>query len=69
MHNYETRNATTGKLSENVRINTTTHGLIMLKFQGPKVFNAIKDFPFYNDSKSLQSFRHKYKLHLIELYV
>ena len=49
MHNYETRNATTGKLSENIRINTTTHGLTMLKFQCPKVFNAIKDLQFYND--------------------
>ena len=68
MHNYETRNATTGKLSENIRVNTSTHGLTMLKFQGPKVFNAIKDFEFYNDSKSLYNFRHKYKSYLIDLY-
>ena len=69
IHKYGTRNATTGKLSENVRINTSTHGLSMLKFRGPKAFNVIKDLPFYNESKSLQYFRHKYKSYLIEPYV
>ena len=68
IHKYGTRNATTGKLSENIRINTSTHGLSMLKFRGPKAFNVIKDLPFYNESKSLQYFRHKYKSYLIEPY-
>ena len=34
IHNYETRNATAGKLSENVAVNTSTHGLTMFKFIG-----------------------------------
>ena len=70
IHSYGTRNATAGKLSENVAENTTTHGFTMFKFKGPKVFNNIniKDFDFYADSKSVQSFRKKYKSYLIEMY-
>ena len=49
IHSYGTRNATAGKLSENVAVNTTTHGFSMIKFKGPKVFNNIKDFDFYAD--------------------
>ena len=36
IHNYETRNSAAGKLSENIIVNTSTHGLAMLKFKGPK---------------------------------
>ena len=68
IHNYETRNATTGKLRENVAVNTSTHGFTMLKFIGPKIFNNIKDFAFYKDSKCVQSFRKKYKSYLIDTY-
>ena len=68
IHNYETRNATAGKLSENIKVNTSTHGLTMFKFWGPKVLNAIKDIPFYNDAKTLHYFRHNYKQYLIDLY-
>ena len=68
IHSYGTRNATAGKLSENVAVNTTTHGFTMFKFRGSKVFNNIKDFDFYTDSKSVQSFRKKYKSYLIEIY-
>ena len=68
IHNYNTRNATAGKLSENIAVNTSTHGFTMFKFIGPKVLNNIKDFAFYNDSKSVQSFRKKYKSNLIEIY-
>ena len=53
---------------ENVGVHTTTHGFTMFKFRGPKVFNNIKDFDFYTDSKSVQSFRKKYKSYLIEIY-
>ena len=68
IHSYGTRNATAGKLSENVAVNTKTHGLTMFKFKGPKVFNNIKDFDFYADSKTVQTFRKKYKSYLIEMY-
>ena len=68
IHNYETRNATAGKLSENIKVNTSTHGLTMFKFWGPKFLNAIKDIPFYNDAKTLHYFRHKYKQYLIDIY-
>ena len=64
IHSYGTINATAGKLSENVAVNTTTHGFTMFKFKGPKVFNNIKYFDF----KSVQSFRKKYKSYLIEMY-
>ena len=62
------KNATAGKLSENVAVNITTHGFTMFKFKGPKVFNNIKDFDFYAGSKCVQSFRKKYKSYLIEIY-
>ena len=68
IHSYGTRTATAGKLRENVAVNTTTHGFTMFKFKGPKVFNNIKDFDFYADSKTVQTFRKKYKSHLIEMY-
>ena len=68
IHSYGTRNATAGKLSENVAVNTTTHGFTMFKFKGPKFLNNIKDFDFYADSRSVQSFRKKYKSYLIEIY-
>ena len=68
IHDYDTRNATAGKLSENVAVNTSTYGFTMFKFIGPKILNNIKDNVFYKDSNSLQSFRKKYKLHLIENY-
>ena len=68
IHSYGTRNATAGKLSENVSVNTTTHGFAMIKFKGPKVLNNIKDFDFYADSRSVQSFRKNYKSYLIEIY-
>ena len=66
IHSYGTRNATAGKLSENV-VNTTTHGFTMFKYKGPTVFNNIKDCDFYADSKSVQSFRKKYKSYSIEI--
>ncbi len=43
VHNHKTRNATAGKLSENILVNTNVHGFTMLKFQGPKVLNVTKD--------------------------
>ena len=49
IHNHLTRGSTTGKISENVVINTSTHGSTMFKFIGPKVFNNIKDISFYKD--------------------
>ena len=49
IHNHLTRGSTTGKISENVVINTSTHGFTMFKFIGPKVFNNIKDISFYKD--------------------
>ena len=61
-YSYGTRNATAGKLSENVTVNTTTHGFTMIKFKGPKVFNNIKDLDFYADSDSVQSFRKKIQI-------
>ena len=61
IHSYGTSNAIAGKLSENASVNTTTHGITMFKFKGPKVFNNIKDFDFYAESKCVQSFRKKYK--------
>ena len=68
IRSYWTRNATAGKLSENVAVNTTTHGFTMFKFKCPKVFNNIKDFDFYAESKCVQSFRKKYKSYLIEIH-
>ena len=68
IHSYGTRNATAGKLRENVAVTTTTHDFTMFKFKVPKVFNNMKDYDFYGDSKSVQSFRKKYKSYLIEMY-
>ena len=67
-HKYATRNSTSGKLSENINVNTSRYGFTMLKFQGPKVLNTIKDIAFYKDAKTLPYFRHKYKTFLIDTY-
>ena len=40
IHSYVTGNATVGKLSKNVAVNTTTHGFTMIKFKGPKVYSS-----------------------------
>ena len=67
-HKYATRNSTSGKLSENVDVNTSRYGLAMFKFQGPKVLNTIKEIHFYKDCKTLPYFRNKYKAYFIESY-
>ncbi len=68
IHKYKTRNSTSGKLSENINVNTSTHGTNMLKFLGPKVLNAIKGNSFYHNCKTISNFRNKYKSHLINYY-
>ena len=68
IHNYKTRNATAGKLSENIVVHTSTHGFAMMKFIGPKILNQIKDTTFYKESKSVKYFRRKFKANIIDSY-
>ena len=67
-HNYPTRNSVAGKLSENILVNTKTHGFSMLKFIGPKILNSIKDSTLYKESKTVKCFRTRYKKHLLDFY-
>ena len=55
IHHYNTRCSAAHKLSENVRINTKTHGESMLKFIGPKILND----DFFSFSKTKKSFQGK----------
>ncbi len=65
-HNYQTRSSIAGKLSENVVINTSTHGTALLRSIGPKILNSLKNIAFYKEVKSLKHFRNKYKSYLLE---
>ena len=69
IHNYHTRNANAGNLSENVAVNTHVHGFSMFKYRGPKILNSIKNIPIYKESKTVQYFRGKYKDNLIKTYM
>ena len=67
-HNYGTRMATSGKLSETFRIKTETHGKNMLKFAGPRILNTIKDLECYRNSQSKKAFKKKHKSLLLSMY-
>ena len=68
IHNYHTRSSAANKLSENVRINTQTHGESMLKFLGPKILNKLKNHDFFSSSKTKKTFQGKYKQYLLSSY-
>ena len=68
IHNYDTRSSAVHNLSENVIINTKTHGESMLKFLGPKILNELKTHDFYNQSKTKKTFQAKYKSFLLSSY-
>ena len=68
VHNYETRSSVSQKLSENVKINTKTHGEKLFKFQGPKILNDLKNKDFYASSKTKTVFRAELKKYLISFY-
>ena len=67
-HNYATRMATSNKLSLNLSVNTKTHGQTMFKYQGSRIWNSIKDLPFYHMRIKKVTFKKKYKKYLIGLY-
>ena len=67
IHNHETRSYTAHKLSENVIVHTKSHGESMLKFQGPKILNELKNHTFYS-SKTKKGFLKKYKNYMLSLY-
>ena len=68
IHHYETRSSAAHKLSENVIIHTKSHGESMLKFQGPKTLNELKNHSFYNLSKTKKCFQARYKKCLLSFY-
>ena len=68
IHEHKTRQASDYKLSENVIVNTITHGKTMFKFKGPKILNLVKDLKFYKEANSKIYFRKKYKAFTIEQY-
>ena len=65
VHKYNTRFSSKNKLSENILVNTDSHGKKMLKFMGPRVLNDILDFDFYEISKNKIQFKSKMKNHLL----
>ena len=67
-HSYQTRFATSGKLCENKKFNTKTHGLNSFTHKGPKILNSLKDNILYRESKNKLSFLKIYKKSLIEDY-
>ena len=68
IHHHFTRASSAQKLSENVKICTKTYGESMLKFIGPKILNELKNYEFYNSSKSKSTFQAKYKQFLLSSY-
>ena len=68
IHHHFTRASSAQKLSENVKICTKTYGDSMLKFIGPKILNELKNYEFYNSSKSKSTFQAKYKQFLLSSY-
>ena len=67
-HSYRTRMASTGKLSQNFRIRTETHGKKMLKFIGPRLFNDIIELDIYKNSKYKNGFTKSHKKYLLSKY-
>ena len=68
IHGYNTRMSHLGKLSENIRIRTDTHGRKLLKFYGPRMLNYLKDQSFYSHSNTKNSFSRRYKEFLFDKY-
>ena len=68
IHSYQSRSSAAHKLSENVIIHTKSHGESMLKFQGPKTLNELKNYSFYNLSKTKKRFQARYKEFLLDFY-
>lgn len=68
IHKYETRMACSNKLSVDMAINTSTHGQTMFKYYGPRIFNEMADLTFYENSRTKNTFRKKYKTHLLGKY-
>ena len=64
LHSYPTRMATSDKLSLNLAVNTKTHGETMFKFKGSRLWNNIKDLPFYHANIKKFTFKKKYKAYL-----
>ena len=52
IHGYNTRMASSGKLSEDIVIRTDTHGKQLFKFIGTRILNKLKDLTIYKNSKS-----------------
>ena len=66
-HCYNTRSAAAGNLYVS-KWNTKTHGEILLRVQGPKFLNEIKNLEFYSTSKTKKYFLRKYKRYLVSAY-
>ena len=67
-HNYATRMATSNKLSLNIAVNTKTYGQTMFKYTGSRIWNSVKDLPFYHVNIKKVTFKKNYKKYLIGLY-
>ena len=67
IHNYGSRSANANKLSVNVAVNTSTHGQTMFKYIEPRICNEIKDLHFYDITRAKNTFRKKYKTHVISI--
>ena len=56
IHGYNTRMASSGKLSEDIAIRTDTHGKKLFKFTGTRILNKLKDLTIYKNSKTKKVF-------------
>ena len=61
VHKHCTRSSTENKLSQNMLVNTETHGKRMFKFIGPRIFNNIVNLDFFKKCKSKSQFKTKMK--------
>ena len=64
-HVYNTRFASSNKMSENRLVNTDLQGKKLLKFLGPRIFNAMVDLEFYKNCNTKPNFKQKMKKYLL----
>ena len=67
-HCYPTRFSSAGKLCEDKKFNSNSHGLNSFAHIGPKVLNHLKDSVLYNEAKTKIYFLSKYKQNILDEY-
>ena len=68
VHDYPTRFSSMGKLCEDKKFNSKTHGLDSFAHNGPKILNFLKSMELYKEAKTKIYFLSNYKKTILDRY-